>query len=73
MFTCSPLDASGLQTQVDAAHRDVEADDHESFPIHRQILDTYAFLIYWFVLAADKMGHKAGDDPAAFVSKPKVC
>ncbi|KAG8959169.1 hypothetical protein FRC00_001869 [Tulasnella sp. 408] len=61
----------GLQAEIEAAQRDIDADDHDSFPTHRQILDVYAFLIHWFVMAADKAGSKSSED-IVVASKPKV-
>ncbi|KAG8973254.1 Condensin complex subunit [Tulasnella sp. 425] len=59
-----------LQAEIDAAQRDIDADDHDSFPTHRQILDVYAFLIHWFAMTADKAGSKSSED-VVVASKPK--
>ncbi|KAG8971035.1 hypothetical protein FRB90_010609, partial [Tulasnella sp. 427] len=61
---------SGLQAEIEASQRDIDADDHDSFPTHRQILDVYAFLIHWFVMAADKAGSKSSEE-VIVASKPK--
>lgn len=51
--------STGLATQVDAALRDDDA-------AHREPLERYAFLLQWFVSAAEKVNKNAGgeDEPA---------
>ncbi|KAG8948308.1 Condensin complex subunit, partial [Tulasnella sp. 419] len=61
---------SGLQAEVDNTVRDIDADDQESFAMHRQTLDVYAFLLYWFASVAEKSGLKA-DDEQVQAAKPK--
>ncbi|KAG8907136.1 Condensin complex subunit [Tulasnella sp. 403] len=61
--------ATCLQAEIDATQRDIDADDQESFAAHRQTLEVYAFLIHWFILAADKVATKSGEEVPA--PKPK--
>ncbi|KAG8878535.1 Condensin complex subunit [Tulasnella sp. 332] len=61
---------SGLQGEIDATSRDIDADEQESFATHRKTLDVYAFLVHWFVLSADKASSKSSEEAPA---KPKVC
>ncbi|KAH7930002.1 hypothetical protein BV22DRAFT_1028970 [Leucogyrophana mollusca] len=51
--------SSAFLAQIDATTRDEE--DQESFMAHKAPLEMYAFLIHWFVIAADKV-RPAGDD-----------
>jgi condensin complex subunit 1 len=62
--------SSGLQAELDATMRDVEQGDQQGYMSHKTPLEMYAFLLQWFVTAAEKV--KASDDdeaPSAPVAK----
>ena len=54
---------SGLQAELDATMRDVEQGDQQGYMSHKTPLEMYAFLLHWFVTAAEKV--KASDDDEA--------
>lgn len=56
--------SSGLATQVDATVRDVEQEDQQTFMSHKLPLEMYAFLLQWFVSAAEKVKAPAEEEPA---------
>ncbi|KAG8987690.1 Condensin complex subunit [Tulasnella sp. JGI-2019a] len=62
---------SGLQGEIDATTRDIDAGEQESFATHRQTLDVYAFLIHWFVLSADKASSKSSEEVPAKAKRGK--
>ena len=63
--------SSGLQAELDATMRDVDQGDREGYMSHKTPLEKYAFLLQWFVTAAEKV--KAPEDdgvvPVAPASK----
>jgi condensin complex subunit 1 len=62
--------SSGLQAELEATMRDVEIGDQQGYMSHKTPLEKYAFLLQWFVTAAEKV--KASDDddaPVAPVAK----
>lgn len=52
--------SSGLLAELEATTRDVELGDQQSYMAHKTPLELYAFLLHWFVTAAEKV--KATDD-----------
>lgn len=54
--------SSGLAAQVDATVRDVEQEDQQTFMTHKAPLEMYAFLLQWFVSAAEKVKAPAGEE-----------
>lgn len=44
---------SAISTETDLAHGDIEADNEESLPRHKQLLQMYAFLLQWVVSAIE--------------------
>lgn len=54
--------SSGLAAQVDATVRDVEQEDQQTFMAHKAPLEMYAFLLQWFVSAAEKVKAPAGEE-----------
>ncbi len=46
---------SGFQAAYDAAVRDMDAGDPDVYASHRLTLELYAFLLQWFVSAAEKV------------------
>ena len=54
---------SGLQAELDATMRDVEQGDQQGYMSHKTPLEMYAFLLHWFVTAAEKV--KASDEDEA--------
>jgi condensin complex subunit 1 len=63
--------SSGLQAEVDAAQRTLDSPDVDLTTLieHKRPLEHYAFLLQWFVLAADKGEQTRG--PASPVAKAK--
>ncbi|KAF8524318.1 non-SMC mitotic condensation complex subunit 1-domain-containing protein [Hysterangium stoloniferum] len=63
--------SSGLLGEVDAAQRTLDTPDADSTALseHKRPLEYYAFLLQWFVLAADKVVQARG--PPSPSSKPK--
>lgn len=63
---------SGFLSEYEAAQRDLESGDPESYSSHRTPLEMYAFLLQWFVMAAEKVKSRMDDDaPAPTASKPR--
>ena len=52
--------SSGLLAELEATIRDVELGDQQSYMAHKTPLELYAFLLQWFVTAAEKV--KATED-----------
>lgn len=44
---------SGLSTEADAAHHDIENDEQESLQQHKQLLEMYAYLLQWAISAVE--------------------
>ncbi|TDL22771.1 hypothetical protein BD410DRAFT_898004 [Rickenella mellea] len=60
---------SGLLAECEATARDLEQADQQTFMAHRQPLEMYAFLLQWFVSAAEKV--KAKNDEEAPAAAPQ--
>jgi len=60
---------SGLQSELDATLRDIEIGDQETYTTHKSPLEMFAFLLHWFVTAAEKV--KVSEDDAPLPTKPK--
>lgn len=52
--------SSGLLAELEATMRDIETGDPKTYMAHKTPLEMYAFLLHWFVTAAEKV--KASDD-----------
>ncbi|KAH7913093.1 non-SMC mitotic condensation complex subunit 1-domain-containing protein [Hygrophoropsis aurantiaca] len=52
--------SSAFLAQIDATTRDEE--DQETYVAHKMALDMYAFLVHWFVIAADKVKAEGEDE-----------
>ncbi|KAF9528388.1 non-SMC mitotic condensation complex subunit 1-domain-containing protein [Crepidotus variabilis] len=61
---------SGLSGELDATLRDVETRDQTEYMEHKPTLEIYAFLLHWFVTAAEKVKVCEDDEPPP-VAKPK--
>lgn len=46
---------SGLSSEADVANQDVEADEQESLPVHKELLEMYGFLLQWAVQATENL------------------
>ncbi|KAJ3523690.1 hypothetical protein NM688_g8684 [Phlebia brevispora] len=55
--------SSAFHAEVDATLRD-EDDDQQAYMVHKLPLEMYAFLLHWFVTAADKVKSAGEDDDA---------
>lgn len=64
--------SSGLQTELDATIRDVEVGDQEAYMSHKLPLEMYAFLLQWFVAAAEKVRSSEDGEGAPVAPAPKV-
>jgi condensin complex subunit 1 len=60
---------SGLTAQTEAARTDIDGGDNAAIAAHRAPLERYAFLLNWFVSAAEKVKGADGDEPAP--AKPR--
>lgn len=63
--------SSGLQAELDSTLRDVETGDQATYLSHKTPLEMFAFLLSWFVTAAEKVKTSEDDNmpPAAPKSK----
>ncbi|KAK2461131.1 hypothetical protein APHAL10511_006658 [Amanita phalloides] len=58
--------SSGLSSELESMMRHVESGDQQSYMAHKLPLELYAFLLYWFVSAVEKMKRTDVEDaPAA--------
>jgi len=57
--------SSGLQAELDGTIRDIETGDQQTYMVHRTSLEMYAFLITWFVTAAEKVKVSEDDNVPA--------
>ncbi|KAG9309978.1 non-SMC mitotic condensation complex subunit 1-domain-containing protein [Chiua virens] len=53
---------SGFNTQIDAAIRDSREEDQQVVMAHKVPLEMYAFLLHWFVSAAEKVKSRGEED-----------
>ena len=60
--------ASGFLASIELAIQDVDCGNPETYASHRLTLELYAFLLHWFVTAAEKV--KARDDGEDGASTP---
>ncbi|KAF2634538.1 hypothetical protein P280DRAFT_474561 [Massarina eburnea CBS 473.64] len=59
------LIASALSAQADIAHADIEAEEQDALPHHKQILEMYAFLLRWTMSAVEtRAQEKSASAPA---------
>lgn len=58
---------SGLSTEADAVHGDIDSpDDEGTLPHHKQLLEIYGFLLQWTIAAVEtKAAEKSSAAPAA--------
>lgn len=57
--------SSAFQAQVEATLRDVDNEEPQVFMAHKTPLEMYAFLLHWFVSAAEKVKSSGEDEAAA--------
>lgn len=62
--------SSAYHAQLEATVRDIDEEDQQSFLAHKMPLEMYAFLLNWFVSAAEKV-KTAGEDDLAPAPAPK--
>ena len=62
--------SSGLLTELEATIRDIETGDQKTYMTHKTPLEMYAFLLHWFVTAAEKV--KAPDNGDVPPAVPKA-
>ena len=63
--------SSGLSAQVDATTHDVEHEDQQTAAAHKMPIEMYAFLLQWFVTAAEKVKAREDGDDAPVAPPPK--
>ncbi|KAF2753741.1 condensin complex subunit 1 [Pseudovirgaria hyperparasitica] len=57
---------SALSSETDAAHADLEADESDTVPHHKQLLEIYGFLLQWTLSAVEtKAAEKSAAAPPA--------
>ena len=61
---------SAYNSEVDAALRDIDQEEQQVYMAHKMPLEMYAFLLQWFVSAAEKV-KATGEDAPAPPPKPK--
>lgn len=60
------LVVSGLSTEADIIHNDLESDEQELISHHKQLLEAFGFLLQWTVAAVEtKAAEKSSTAPAA--------
>lgn len=57
--------SSAFQAQVDATIRDLETEEQDTYSLHKTALEMYAFLLQWFVSAAEKVKATGDEDAPA--------
>lgn len=67
------LITSGLATEADVIHNDLESDEQELIPHHKQLLEMYGFLLQWTIAAVEtKAAEKSSTTvPTRGRGKPK--
>lgn len=56
---------SALSAQADITHTDLEADDQDTIPQHKELLEIYAFLLQWTISAVETRAlEKSASAPA---------
>ncbi|KAI1792515.1 non-SMC mitotic condensation complex subunit 1-domain-containing protein [Ganoderma leucocontextum] len=63
--------SSAYQAEVEATSRDVDSEDQQTFMAHKTPLEMFAFLLSWFVNAAEKVKTSGDDDAPPPTAKPK--
>lgn len=57
---------SGLSTEADTIHNDLETDEQDAVQHHKQLLEMYGFLLQWTITAVEtKAAEKSANAPAA--------
>lgn len=62
---------SGLQGEIESTMRDIESGDQAAYASHRIPLELFAFLLQWFVTAAEKVKSKDDNGPPAPAPKAR--
>ncbi|KAH9858536.1 non-SMC mitotic condensation complex subunit 1-domain-containing protein [Lenzites betulinus] len=63
--------SSAYHAQIEATVRDLEDDDPQAALSHKMPLEMYAFLLHWFVSAAEKVKTSGDDDAPAPAPKAR--
>jgi condensin complex subunit 1 len=61
----------GFSNEIDATSRDNDPTDHTAYRSHQQALEMYAFLLQWFVVAAEKRATKLAKADEQIAGAPK--
>lgn len=51
----TPLGSTGFSAEIDSTIKDNDPTDHTAYRSHKQALERYAYLLQWFVSAAEKV------------------
>ncbi|KAK0538110.1 condensin complex non-SMC subunit Cnd1 [Tilletia horrida] len=65
------LISSAFSSALDSAARDIDSGDPSAYPSHAPVLERYAFLLQWFVLAAERKGNTPSEGGAAMAIRGK--
>ncbi|KAK2595720.1 hypothetical protein N8I77_013745 [Diaporthe amygdali] len=66
------LITSGLSTEADIIHNDLESDEQDLLSHHKQLLEIYGFLLQWTISCVEtKAAEKSSTAPIARGRKPK--
>lgn len=61
-FTSAATTRAGFAAEIEATAKDNDPTDHTAYRSHKEALERYAFLLQWFVSAAEKLAtSQAGD------------
>ena len=64
--------SDALAAEVEATVRDVEEGDQQTFMAHKTPLEMYAFLLLWFVSAAEKVKAPGADEDEQPIVNPRA-
>ncbi|KAL1939142.1 hypothetical protein VTO73DRAFT_10183 [Trametes versicolor] len=63
--------SSAYHAQIEATVRDIDEEDQQTVSAHKMPLEIYAFLLHWFVSAAEKVKTSGEDDAPAPAPKAR--
>ncbi|KAF8623362.1 hypothetical protein AX17_007440 [Amanita inopinata Kibby_2008] len=63
--------SSGLLAELEATTRDIESGDQQAYMLHKLPLELFAFLLHWFVSAAEKVKQSEEEDGPAVAAVAK--
>ncbi|KAH9887887.1 non-SMC mitotic condensation complex subunit 1-domain-containing protein [Cubamyces lactineus] len=63
--------SSAYHSQLESTVRDIDEEEQQTFMVHKAPLEMYAFLLNWFVSAAEKVKTSGEDDAPALAPKAR--